>query len=57
MNTLFCALDKKEIHRVSGCSNAYEFWRKLEIVDKYMLSAGKYIFIKEKIVIIHSKSH
>ena len=24
MNALFCALDKKEFHRVSNCSNAYE---------------------------------
>ncbi|KAH9751668.1 Endonuclease [Citrus sinensis] len=24
--------DKKEFHRVSNCSNAYEIWRKLEIV-------------------------
>ncbi|KAH9743184.1 Integrase catalytic domain-containing protein [Citrus sinensis] len=32
MNALFCALDKKEFHRVSNCSNAYEIWRKLEIV-------------------------
>ena len=28
----FCALDKKEFHRVSNCSNAYEIWRKLEVV-------------------------
>ena len=32
MNALFCALNKKEFHRVSNCSNAYEIWRKLEIV-------------------------
>ena len=32
MNALFCALDKNEFHRVSNCSNAYEIWRKLEIV-------------------------
>ena len=32
MNVLFCALDKKEFHRVSNCSNAYEIWRKLEVV-------------------------
>ncbi|KAH9751667.1 Endonuclease [Citrus sinensis] len=32
MNALFYALDKKEFHRVSNCSNAYEIWRKLEIV-------------------------
>ena len=32
MNALFCALDKKEFHRVSNCSNAYEIWRKLEVV-------------------------
>ena len=24
MNALFCALDKKEFHRVLGCENAYE---------------------------------
>ena len=32
MNALFCALDKKEFHRVSNCSNAYEICRKLEVV-------------------------
>ena len=32
INVLFCALDKKEFYRVSNCSNAYEIWRKLEIV-------------------------
>ena len=32
MNALFCALDKNEFHRVSNCSNAYEIWRKLEVV-------------------------
>ena len=32
MNVLFCALDKKDFHRVSNCSNAYEIWRKLEVV-------------------------
>ncbi|KAH9657947.1 hypothetical protein KPL70_023285 [Citrus sinensis] len=26
------ALNKKEFHRVSNCSNAYEIWRKLEVV-------------------------
>ena len=29
---LFCALDKKKFHRVSSCSNAYEIWRKLQVV-------------------------
>lgn len=24
MNALFCTLDKKEFHSVSGCSNVYE---------------------------------
>ena len=24
MNALFCALDKKEFHRIPNCSNAYE---------------------------------
>ena len=32
INALFCALNKKEFHRVSNCSNAYAIWRKLEIV-------------------------
>ena len=32
MNALFCALDKKKFHRVSNCSNAYEIWRKLDVV-------------------------
>ena len=31
-SALFCALDKKEFHRVSGYSNANEIWRKLEVV-------------------------
>lgn len=28
MNALFCTLYKEEFHRVSGCSNAYEIWKK-----------------------------
>ena len=32
MNDLFCPLDKKEIHKVSGCFNAYKIWKKLEVV-------------------------
>ena len=32
INALFCALNKNEFHRVSYCSNAYEIWRKLEVV-------------------------
>ena len=32
INALFCALDKKEFYRVSRCSNAYQIWKKLEIV-------------------------
>lgn len=32
MNALFFALDKKEFHRLSNCSNAYEIWRILEVV-------------------------
>ncbi|KAH9725263.1 Integrase catalytic domain-containing protein [Citrus sinensis] len=32
MNALFCALDKKEFHRVSSCENANEIWHKLEVV-------------------------
>ena len=32
MNALFCALYKKKFHRVSNCSNAYDIWRKLEVV-------------------------
>ncbi|KAH9724856.1 hypothetical protein KPL70_007638 [Citrus sinensis] len=32
MNVLFCALDKKEFHRVSSCENANEIWHKLEVV-------------------------
>ncbi|KAH9744000.1 hypothetical protein KPL70_003507 [Citrus sinensis] len=31
MNVLFCALDKKEFHRVSSCESANEIWHKLEI--------------------------
>ena len=34
MNALFCALDKKEFHRVSSCSNAYKILKKLEVVYK-----------------------
>ena len=29
---LYFVLDKKEFHRVSNYSNAYEIWRKLEVV-------------------------
>ncbi|KAK9217771.1 hypothetical protein WN943_006399 [Citrus x changshan-huyou] len=32
MNALFCALDKKEFHRVSSCERANEIWHKLEVV-------------------------
>ncbi|KAH9705964.1 hypothetical protein KPL70_012065 [Citrus sinensis] len=32
MNALFCALDKKEFHRVSSCESANEIWHKLEVV-------------------------
>ena len=32
MNVSFCTLNKKEFHRVSVCSNAYEIWRNSEIV-------------------------
>ncbi|KAH9657681.1 hypothetical protein KPL70_023179 [Citrus sinensis] len=31
MNALFCALDKKEFHRVSSCESANEIWHKLEV--------------------------
>ena len=34
MNAFFCALDKKEFHRVSSCSNAYKILKKLEVVYK-----------------------
>ena len=36
MNTLFCALDKKEFHRVSSCESANEIWHKLEVVYEGM---------------------
>ncbi|KAH9792587.1 Integrase catalytic domain-containing protein [Citrus sinensis] len=32
MNALFCALDKKEFHRVSSCESGQEIWNKLEVV-------------------------
>ncbi|KAH9658346.1 hypothetical protein KPL70_023452 [Citrus sinensis] len=32
MNALFCALDKKEFHRVFSCESANEIWHKLEVV-------------------------
>ncbi|KAH9779609.1 hypothetical protein KPL71_007757 [Citrus sinensis] len=32
MNALFCALDKKEFHRVYSCESANEIWHKLEVV-------------------------
>ena len=32
MNALFYVLDKKEFHRVLCCTNAYEVWKKLEVV-------------------------
>ena len=32
MNVLFCALYKKEFHRVSSCESANEIWHKLEVV-------------------------
>ena len=32
MNALFCALNKKEFHRVSSCESAQEIWNKLEVV-------------------------
>ncbi|KAH9657542.1 hypothetical protein KPL70_023124 [Citrus sinensis] len=36
MNALFCALDKKEFHRVSSCESANEIWHKLEVVYEGM---------------------
>ena len=32
MNALFCALDKKEFHRVSSCESANEYWHKFKVV-------------------------
>ena len=32
MNVLFCALDKKEFHRVSNYKSAHEIWNKIEVV-------------------------
>lgn len=32
MNALFYGLTKKQIFRVSGCSNAPEIWTKLQVV-------------------------
>ena len=32
MNALFCALDNKEVHRISSCESAHEIWNKLEVV-------------------------
>ncbi|KAH9670992.1 CCHC-type domain-containing protein [Citrus sinensis] len=32
MNALFCALDKKEFHRVSSCESTNEIWYKLEVI-------------------------
>ena len=32
MNVLYCALDKKEFHRVFSCESAYEIQKKLEVV-------------------------
>ncbi|KAH9658615.1 DUF4219 domain-containing protein [Citrus sinensis] len=32
MNALFCALDKKEFHRMSSCESANEIWHKLKVV-------------------------
>ena len=32
VNVLFYASDKKEFHRVLGCSNTYEIYKKLEVV-------------------------
>ena len=34
MNALFCALDKKEFHRVSSCESVQEIQDKLEVVYK-----------------------
>ncbi|KAH9751000.1 hypothetical protein KPL71_014107 [Citrus sinensis] len=34
MNALFCALDKKEFHRVSSYESANEIWHKLEVVHE-----------------------
>ena len=32
IDALFCALDKKEFHRLSSYESAQEMWNKLEIV-------------------------
>ena len=34
MNALFCALDKKEFHRMSSYESANKIWHKLEVVYK-----------------------
>ena len=34
MNALFCALDKKEFHRLSNCESANKLLHKLEVVYK-----------------------
>lgn len=34
MNILYCALDRAEFNRVSGCENAKEIWDKLEITHE-----------------------
>lgn len=33
MNTLFCALDKKQFHRVSSCTNAYDYEGKNQVKE------------------------
>ena len=42
MNALLCALDKKKFHRVLNCSNAYEIWRKLEVVYEETTNEEEY---------------
>ena len=39
MNVLFCALNKKEFHRVLGCSNAYRFGRNLKLFMKVQIKS------------------
>lgn len=42
MNALFCAIDKKEFHKVLDCSNVYKIQKKLEVIYEHINQVKEY---------------
>ena len=49
MNALFCALDKKEFHRVSSCESAQEI--KTTLLKVHLVTINLYVIFVIKMVI------